>query len=54
MKLMTGRRVRHVVVLADGGLAGIVSLGDVVKHFADETELEINVMRDQARGRPLF
>jgi len=31
MRMMTVHRVRHAPVVADGGLAGIVSIGDVVK-----------------------
>lgn len=37
-KLMTERRVRHVPVLADGELQGIVSIGDVVKTRLNELE----------------
>lgn len=40
MILMTHRRVRHVPVLVDGELAGIVSLGDVVARRLDELESE--------------
>lgn len=36
--LMTQRRVRHVPVLDDGRLAGIVSIGDVVKTRMEELE----------------
>lgn len=36
--LMTQRRVRHVPVLDDGRLAGIVSIGDVVKSRMEELE----------------
>ena len=32
MKLMTHHRVRHMPVLRDGKLAGIISIGDVVKY----------------------
>ena len=46
MSLMTGHRVRHLPVLADGKLAGIVSIGDVVKHRLEELETESNVLRD--------
>jgi CBS domain-containing protein len=49
---MTRRRVRHVAVLRDGGLAGIVSIGDVVKNRLDEIELEVNVLRDYVRAHP--
>ena len=38
--LMTNNRVRHVPVLDGGGLAGIVSIGDVVKHRMDELQAE--------------
>ena len=34
--LMTNNRVRHVPVLVDGRLVGIVSIGDVVKHRMEE------------------
>ncbi|MGP0090443.1 MAG: CBS domain-containing protein [Xanthobacteraceae bacterium] len=46
MNLMTRHRVRHMPVLRDGKLAGIVSIGDVVKHRLEELELEVNVIRD--------
>ena len=44
--LMTQNRVRHVPVLDDGRLAGIVSIGDVVKHRLDEMETEVQHLRD--------
>jgi CBS domain-containing protein len=43
MVLMTERRFRHVPVVVDGRLVGIVSIGDVVKHRIDELQSE----RDQ-------
>ncbi len=46
MKLMTRHRVRHMPVLRDGKLAGIISIGDVVKYRLDDLELETNVLRD--------
>jgi CBS domain-containing protein len=46
MNLMTHHRVRHMPVLRGGKLAGIVSIGDVVKHRLEELELETNVLRD--------
>ena len=46
MHLMTRHRVRHMPVLYNGKLAGIVSIGDVVKHRLDDLELEASVLRD--------
>jgi CBS domain-containing protein len=46
MRLMTRHRVRHMPVLRNGKLAGIISMGDVVKHRLDDLELEANVLRD--------
>jgi CBS domain-containing protein len=37
-RLMTERRIRHVPVLVDGKLAGIISIGDVVKNRMQELE----------------
>lgn len=46
MSVMTERRFRHLPVMEKGKLAGIVSIGDVVKHRVAEVELEANLMRD--------
>ena len=43
MRVMTDRRVRHVPVLTDGRLAGLVSIGDAVKARMSDLEFE----RDQ-------
>lgn len=43
MQVMTQHRIRHVPVLDDGRLVGIISIGDVVKNRIDELEFE----RDQ-------
>lgn len=40
---MTERRIRHVPVVDDGALVGIISIGDVVKSHIDQVEFE----RDQ-------
>jgi len=39
-ELMTEKRVRHIPVLVDGRLTGIVSIGDVVKTRMDELKTE--------------
>ena len=43
MQTMTEHRIRHVPVVADGRLTGIISIGDVVKNRIGELEFE----RDQ-------
>lgn len=46
MRLMTRYRTRHLLAINDGALAGIVSIGDAVKHRLEDLELEANVLRD--------
>ena len=46
MARMTRHRVRHLPVVDAGRLAGIVSIGDVVKYRLDDLELEANILRE--------
>ena len=46
MEQMTSARFRHVPVMEDGRLAGIVSIGDLVKHRLAEIEAEHQALRD--------
>ena len=39
--VMTARRIRHLPVIGDGGLAGVVSSGDVLAYRADEQQATI-------------
>ena len=41
MLLMTHRRIRHLPVIDDGRLAGIVSIGDIIKELARQRESTI-------------
>jgi CBS domain-containing protein len=51
MSRMTTGRYRHLPVLADGVLVGLVSIGDLVKHRVREMELETGVLRDAVIAR---
>lgn len=46
MAVMTRYRIRHLPVVEQGRLCGIISIGDVVKKRLEEVELERDVMRD--------
>ena len=50
MRIMTEHRVRHAPVVVDGGLRGIVSIGDVVKTRIDELETERAALTDYITG----
>jgi signal-transduction protein with cAMP-binding, CBS, and nucleotidyltransferase domain len=51
MRQMTRRRIRHLPVIRDGGLCGIVSIGDVVKNRLLELETEATTLREYIGGR---
>lgn len=46
MFLMTQHRVRHLPVLDGDTLAGIITIGDVMKNRLEEVEMEANILRD--------
>ena len=50
MAEMTNRRIRHLPVVRDGRLCGIVSIGDVVKNRLDEIEYEARSLRSFIAG----
>jgi len=51
MELMTEKRVRHLPVVADDRLAGIISIGDVVKEVITEQAATIGYLEDYITGR---
>ena len=46
MERMTRRRIRHMPVVEDNKLIGIISIGDVVKRKIEEIEHEAGALRD--------
>ena len=51
MNLMTEQRIRHVPVVEDGRLAGIISIGDVVKSRIGELEKDRNELMEYITAR---
>ena len=45
-RIMTDKRFRHMPVVVDGALAGIVTIGDIVKGRVDELETEHEQLMD--------
>ena len=45
MKIMTENKCRHLPILSDGKLVGMVSIGDVVKRMFDKYHSEVEQMR---------
>jgi predicted transcriptional regulator len=45
MAIMTNRRIRHLPVMQDNQLLGIISIGDVVKFRIEEIKSEADAMR---------
>jgi CBS domain-containing protein len=50
MAEMTNRRFRHIPVVREGRLRGIISIGDLVKNRLDEVEFEANSLRSFIAG----
>ena len=50
MQEMTAGRFRHLPVLENGQVAGIISIGDVVKHRLEELENETHLLQDYIVG----
>jgi CBS domain-containing protein len=48
---MTLGKIRHLPVIDDDNLRGIISIRDLVKHRLDEKELEANVLLELSRMR---
>jgi CBS domain-containing protein len=51
MALMTDRRIRHVPVVDEGRLVGVISIGDLVKFISKQQAFEIKYLTDYITGR---
>lgn len=51
MAVMTEHRIRHIPVIDHGKLAGIVSIGDVIKALMTIQGVEINYLKDYIEGK---
>lgn len=50
MAVMTDRRIRHIPILEEGRIVGVISIGDVVKARIDDAELEVESLRGFVAG----
>ncbi|MBI5164298.1 MAG: CBS domain-containing protein [Magnetospirillum sp.] len=48
MEVMSLRRIRHLPVVRDGQIMGMISIGDVINHRLQQKQMEIAVLRDYA------
>jgi CBS domain-containing protein len=51
MTIMTTTRIRHLPVVDEGRLAGVLSIGDIVKHLSKERKAEIRYLTDYISGK---
>ena len=51
MAIMTDNKIRHLPVIAEGKLVGIVSIGDVVKAKTTVKDVEIRHLTDYIEGK---
>jgi CBS domain-containing protein len=47
-RLMKANRIRHLPVLEDGHLVGLLSISDVLEAILQDTDMEVHVLRDHA------
>lgn len=50
MGIMTRNRIRHLPIVVDGQLAGIISIGDVVNAHVEKTTFENRMLKDYIEG----
>jgi CBS domain-containing protein len=47
-KLMKVNRIRHLPVITDGQLVGLLSISDVLEAILQDTDMEVHILRDHA------
>jgi CBS domain-containing protein len=50
MTIMTNRKIRHLPVIEDGRVVGLVSIRDVVRYHIGNLEAEVHYLKDYIRG----
>jgi CBS domain-containing protein len=50
MAVMTKNKIRHLPILEEGELAGVISIGDVVNTLVEETGYENRLLKDYIQG----
>jgi CBS domain-containing protein len=50
MRLMTRHKCRHLPIIGDDGIAGMISLGDLVSHMLDEKQAEVDQLSSYIQG----
>lgn len=50
MQIMTDKKIRHLPVLDNSQLSGLISIGDVVKAVIDQQKVEINSLKEYITG----
>jgi len=51
MAIMTNERCRHLPVMRNGNLTGMVSIGDCAKKLSQDAEVKLKHLEDYIRGR---
>ncbi|HET9252669.1 MAG TPA: CBS domain-containing protein [Candidatus Eisenbacteria bacterium] len=51
MAIMTERRIRHLPVLREGAVDGLISIGDLVRQLSQDQKAEIRYLTDYITGR---
>ena len=51
MATMTDKKCRHLPVVSDGALVGVISIGDCVKKISEEAQAQVRFLTDYVTGK---